>query len=435
MSEQLSDAHFKPGRLGYGIMLAAAMASSTATYSGLAALGPLVIADLGITRFQFGLLIAATQGTAALLAPTLGKWADRRSSRVGFFVTCAMSGASLLAVAVSPNYAWMLAAAATGGVATAMANPVTNRLLALTWRAGERGTVMGIKQTGVQVGFLFAGAALPGLAVLQGWRVALLASLLFAVLAVLMAVRRLTKNSARYSGTAVKTRTRDLVARHPVLRPVAAYALVMGAGMAAITTYLPLYAYQDLRMSAQVAGLTTAVSGGVGVVARLGWGTWTERSTRSERSLLVGVAVGATGGLGLILATAFLPASGGLTLSVFFIGVVGLAAASVGWNIVTMMLLLRDVEPRSSGAATGYVQRFFFIGLLASPALFGLLVDLTGAYWVGWSSVAAEFLIGAAMARRVPRSERSPRPSKSTAAPSAGASRAGPARADAAPPD
>lgn len=61
------------------------------------------------------------------------------------------------------------------GLAMGINNRLTNRLVALHASRGRRGLVVGVKQSGVKVSHLAAGAALPLLAATVGWRQGLLA--------------------------------------------------------------------------------------------------------------------------------------------------------------------------------------------------------------------------------------------------------------------
>lgn len=92
-----------------------------------------------------------------------------------------------------------------GGLALAVGNPVTNKLVALHVLPAARGLVMGIKQSGVQIGAFLAGMLLPALAGVLGWRWALGAAALAAGVsgaAALMAVPPAGARTAAAAGTA-----------------------------------------------------------------------------------------------------------------------------------------------------------------------------------------------------------------------------------------
>jgi len=55
-------------------------------------------------------------------------------------------------------------------------------------------------------------------------------------------------------------------------------------------------------------------------------------------------------------------------------------ASAVGWNGVYLAEVARLAPPDQVGAITGGTQFFTFIGALAAPPLFGLIVGLAGSY-------------------------------------------------------
>ncbi|MEE1621008.1 MFS transporter [Zafaria sp. J156] len=166
-----------PGLLA--VLLGAVGIGPLLTY-GLSATSDLVIADLGISAAQFGLLATACFACAAVGNAALGRLADRHSDRVLMTAVFVLAGLALALAAVPGGYWLLLAATGLSGVAQSFPNGVTNRILLQRVPAGQRIGWTGIKQSGVQASQLVASLAFPALAVWIGWRGA---SLLGAVLA------------------------------------------------------------------------------------------------------------------------------------------------------------------------------------------------------------------------------------------------------------
>ena len=59
-------------------------------------------------------------------------------------------------------------------------------------------------------------------------------------------------------------------------------------------------------------------------------------------------------------------------------------ATSVGWNGVYLAEVARRAEPGEVGEATAAVLVLTYMGVLVGPALFSLLLWLTGSYAVGF---------------------------------------------------
>nr|MBA2529741.1 MFS transporter [Euzebyales bacterium] len=182
------------------------------------------------------------------------------------------------------------------------------------------------------------------------------------------------------------------------VRWLAVYAFLMGAGVAAVNAYLPLYAVEVLGVSVQLAGAVAAIIGFVGILSRVLWGWLTERGGGFVVPLLV-MAVGAVVALGLVIA-AQLAGTAVLWLAALVFG-----ATAVTWNAVGMLALVTEVDPADAGRASGHVLLGFYGGFVPSPIVFGAIVDATGDYRVAWAGVAAVFVAAALLMsawRRLP---------------------------------
>lgn len=376
-----------PGGLGGGRValsgtLLWAMTASTIGQYALGTLAPFLTADVGASRTELGVLATVYIAVGAVIAPLTGRVVDRTGARRMLLVLFALSAAGLVGLAAGPTLPWLVAAAAVAGVASAMNNPVTNTLIAERLPAGGRGVVMGVKQSGVQVGAFLAGAVLPPLALWAGWRAALLVAAGSAALGVVLAVVGVPPDSpTRRTPAPREDRPPRL---EPLVRWVAAYALLMGAGVAAVGTFLVLYGVEALGLSAAAAGWAAALAGLVGIAARIVWGHAAERLRTASMPLGI-MAAAATVSQALILSAA---AVGTWAL---WLGAVGYGLSAGAWNAVANLAIVREVPAASSGTASGVVQAAFYWGIVTCPVLFGLSVDRTGSYQVGWAAMTLVF--------------------------------------------
>ena len=225
---------------------------------------------------QIGWLVGMVAMVAMVVSPLAGKAADRLGPRRVILAVFALGAASSSLIATSASYAWLVAATAVGGLATSAGNPGTNKLITEQFPAGRRGTVMGIKQSGVQAAVFLCGLALPPLAGAFGWRVA--AGALVPIAAVgLLATFRCLPQDRSVRGRAPLA-LRDAGHRSAMIGHLAAYAFMMGAGAAALSSFLPLYSEEAVGLSPVAAGATSAVMGLTGIVARVVWGRATEHA-------------------------------------------------------------------------------------------------------------------------------------------------------------
>lgn len=359
------------GRFRLGVLLTGVMVTSNLIVFALGALGPLLVADLSVSRADLGLLastyyLCAAAGSA-LLGGLVGRAGARRST--AFMLGLGTVAATWLAAADS--YGWFFLGLALGGVVAALANPATN--LALSAVPGRLGVLVGSKQSGVQGGALLAGSLLPPVAVVWGWQAAFVVCagcylLCFTGLPLLTGARP----APAPPGAATGSRPAGLV-------PLAAYAGCMGAGTSTVTTYLALYGHEVVGLSVRVAGSLLAVVGAVAVLARIAWSVLAERASRPVRGWLLagiaGIAVAAAGVLSL-------GRIGGPV--VLWAGTLLVGVSAAAWNGVVMLMVIRDLPAERTAVVSGRVQAAFFVGLCVSPPLFGVLVDRYGGYGAGW---------------------------------------------------
>jgi len=379
----MEPAHDRPvgSRIAFGTMLALMM--GTGTYAGYAfgVLAPDFRATFGLSRFELGLLTTAFFLVGGTLSLVAGPATDRLGARRVMFVALVASAAALAGMALAPAYAVLLAMAALAGVALAAGNPVTNKLVAVHIAPGERGLIMGGKQSGVQVGAFAAGALLAPLAVAVGWRAALAGSALLPLGAILLALAVIPAD---------RRQVRDAPpteAPGPLPRGVfwlTAYAFLMGSGVATINAYLPLYLVERAGASLELAGTVAATIGLVGIGSRIAWGWASERLRQYSLALLM---LGALAVVAVLLVAAVEVV--GLWLAWPAAALFG--ASAVTWNAVGNLAVITSSGAARAGRATGILTFGFYIGFVGSPVLFGLLVDRGVAYGLAWLGVAGVF--------------------------------------------
>ena len=388
-------------RLAFAVSLALMMGSGTFAGYAFGVLGPDLRREFAISRFELGLLTTAFYLVGGSLSLVAGRATDRFGARSVAFVSLATAAVALVALALSPTYALLLLLAAVAGLALAAGNPVTNKLVAIHMAPGARGLVMGGKQSGVQVGAFVAGAVLAPLAVAVGWRGALawsavipLAGIALA-LAVLPADRTAPPASAEGRSGALPRSVYWL----------AGYAFLMGSGVAAVNAYMPLYLVERADAPTELAGAVAATIGLVGIFSRIAWGWASERMRHFSLPLLLL-------GFGAVLAVLLLAAVEAVGLWLAWPAAAIFGATAVTWNSVGMLAVITSSGVGMAGRASGVVTFGFYIGFVASPMLFGLLVDRLSGYTLAWLLVALTFAATALLIAAWRRSEAAstPRP-------------------------
>jgi len=154
-------------------MLAAQALMSAATVA-LPVLAPKAAPDLGVPAAWVGLFVALVYGSSMVCGlaggSLLRRWGAVRASQASLL--CA--GAALLLVAL-PHPVASAAGALLLGLGYGPLNPASSHLLDRVAPPQRRATIFSIKQTGVPLGAVLAGALLPSLALAAGWPAAIAA--------------------------------------------------------------------------------------------------------------------------------------------------------------------------------------------------------------------------------------------------------------------
>ena len=385
--------------LSFPLLLVLAMAVGPYLQLGLTAIAPVLREELGLSRTEVGALPAVLSLVAGLTAWSWGRWIDRASAGRVATALFVASTAGFVVAAAAPGSVGLLPAVMLAGVAMGGSNPVTNDLIMSRYAVGRRGVIMGIKQSGVNVGILLAGLVLPLAAAAGRWREALLVSAVLPLGGLLLVWRPWgtggapsAQQVADVAGSPPSPRMPDEV-RDP-LRLLLAYTGIMGAAASSGSTYAPLFAFESLDIGTGAAGLVTAVLGGVGVVARLSWGRVADRHTDPRRLLQVmafGTAVG-----GVLVAVL-----GTISYPLLLLALVVYASFSSAWVVVAMLTTTSAVPYAWSGQATGLVMMLFYAGYMVGPVSFGWLVDTFNTYTPAFGALVMMALVATVVPRRM----------------------------------
>ncbi|MGI5429277.1 MFS transporter [Streptomyces sp. CA-179760] len=348
----------------------------------LGALGPRLVAELDVSPTVLGLTTTVGFSTAALLSPLGGRVVDRVGPRRCLVSLLAVSALALALLGSAPGTGVLLTAVALGGLPQALANPATNKAILAAVPPARRGSVTGMKQSGVQLGAFAAGLPLAALAGLTGWRGAVWTAAGAAVVAAVWAALALPADPPAKSTPAVWV-PRGMIAW------LMAFSLLLGCGIASVNTYLSLYGTERLGLGPTAAGALVAVLGVAGIAGRVGW---SKVAGRPERAAWLpgSLAVGA-------VAAALLLAGSSTVRPLAWVAAVAVGVFAVAANAVSMVLVMQRAAPGRAGQDSALVSAGFFVGFAVGPPLFGMLAE-AGRYGGGWLLVAAEFAGAGAVA-------------------------------------
>jgi predicted MFS family arabinose efflux permease len=346
------------------------------------ALAPFWIDEFDITRTELGGLTMVLYIVGAFGSLVAGRVVDSLEGRRLLIGTFLMAGIATLGITLAQTMPLIYAATVLAGVAMSAGNPTTNKLVARLLPPGRQGDVMGLKQAGVQAGALFGGI-LPALSLVIGWRWAVASSLLLLQGVGLVATLRLLPHDR----PGAKEERSGMRGIREKMSPLVTYAFLMGAGVAIISTYFVLFAYESVDVSVATAGAMMVLIGMTSFIARIAWGRFGERFRHISAPLLLIAAVSLASTILVSIAEStgqswwLWPAALGFGLSV------------MAWNVVGMLAIVTEIEARDVGVASGIVQSGFYGGFILTPIAFGFSVDRSASYAWGWLGVIGVFLI------------------------------------------
>ncbi|HSJ83589.1 MAG TPA: MFS transporter [Acidimicrobiia bacterium] len=379
-------------RFSLAAVTATAMGVATFGQAGFGVIAADLIAEFSIERWQIGALVSASGFTGALLSPMFGRVTDRLGSVKSVTGVLLVAMAAMALISVSPSYIVLFGGAILTGLPNGWTNPATNALIVDNIAAGARGFITGIKQSGVQAGAFLGGLLLPPISNLAGWRVAWASFLVFPIIALVAMWRRPeVKREPRAAG----------MPKAPIptaVKWIAVYGTLTGLGVSSTTTFLPLFAQEDQGWTKAQAGLLIAGVGLVGVIARITWGSVSERWLGHGRTLRL---LGAQSAVGAILLA--LAASGNTPSWVLVPTALLFGSGAVAWNAVGMLAVMDYSVPELVGRGTGLAMLGFLTGIGLGAPLMGLSVDRLGVYTPGWLVLAGLFALSTLVAGRIQR--------------------------------
>jgi len=378
-----------------------ALAATTAIqiYVSLAAtstavLAPEIAQAFAIAPKWIGVFVGLVYAGAMFASLACGGFIERfgaiRISQFGVL----LSAAGTLMIALAPSHALtvLIVAALLIGVGYGPITPASSHVLIRTAEPHRLALTFSIKQTGVPAGAALAGAVLPALAFVVGWRVTLLTAtfaglVVAAVAEPTHAMLDTDADAKRRSGRAFSAATLfqplRIVWRSRTLSELAVISFIYAGTQVCLTSFIVVYLTESLEWSLVGAGLALTAATLGGVAGRIGWGFVADRLAPPRRVLgVIGVVAGACG----VVITTATPAWS--TVAVVIVALI-FGATAIGWNGVQLAEVARHAPKGAAGAVTGASGFITFSGVVAGPPIFALLAAATGSYRVGFGVFAA----------------------------------------------
>lgn len=376
-----------PGTWGVLATTLAIQALVSMSVLAVPAMAPALATAVGASPAWIGIYIAILYVGAMLASMVSGPLVVRRGairvSQLGL-LACALG---LAVLALWPTLPGAALAAGLIGLGYGPITPASSHLLAKTTPAHRVGLVFSVKQTGVPLGGVMAGALVPPLVWAGGVAAALWSVAVGCVACALLAqITRAPLDADRERGHAINLAHLVapvlMVVRHPTLARLALCSLVFSALQMSLATYLVTYLHTTLGHSLIAAGAALSVAQVGGVGGRVLWGHIADRWLGARRMLavvagLMALSTLATAGLATDVPQGLL-----LALLLTF------GASATGWNGVYLAEVARLAPPGMASAATGGSLAITFFGVVLGPVVFGGIASAFDSYRAGYLMLA-----------------------------------------------
>jgi len=366
----------------------------------LPVVAPLLTAEAGVGSEAIGVLSALTSvGTVLFLG--FGGPLLARSGPVRMLQAGSLLGAASLLICASGWWPALLLAAVLLGVGYGPTPPAGSRILAATAPPQHRTLIFSIKQAGAPAGGALAGLLTAPIASRYGWAAGLGVGVVVGVLAALaIAPLRQRMDEERDPDQPIGPRAlfgwrtlREPLASlrtDPLLLPLTLLGLSFAMAQGNLFSFSVTYLATDRGLSLAQAGMIYACMQGAGVFARIVLGWLADRTGHAALNLTVQAYVAAV----LVAMFGCLPVGTPLLAIGALAAAVGFVAAS--WNGIVMAEVARLAPPQKVAVATSGSTLFIFLGYVAGPALFSILVSATGGWRLPFLLTAAQLALFAA---------------------------------------
>jgi MFS family permease len=348
----------------------------------LPVMAPVAAKALEVSPALVGVYVAITYAGAMFASLTSGTTVSRlgpiRVSQLGL-ILCALG----LCLCTVPWLPAIGLGALLIGLGYGPITPASSQILARTTPPAQMALVFSIKQTGVPVGAMMAGAIVPSLMLGIDWQWSLVVVAMACVVSAALsqplreALDDLRQASLTFQMSTLTTPLR-MVLGHRALSTMAACSFMFSMVQMSLTTYLVTYLHDDLAYGMVSAGLLLSVTQMGGIGGRIAWGLVADRWLGAQKTLALLAILMAISALATALLLPTLPLWGIWAILLVF------GASAIGWNGVYLAEVARQAPEGKASVATGGTLTFTFLGVVIGPPLFGALSSAFGTYRAGF---------------------------------------------------
>ncbi len=354
-------------------------------------MSPFLRDNLSLTHTQIGLLMSAAAFAALAIQVPSGWFVDRLGIRPVLLICQVIGGICLLGMSRINSFTSAIIFMSLVGLWCGGLTPATTKGVIDWFPVKERATVMGLKQTGLNIGGVIVASTMPTLALVWGWRGCFLLIgamvIVFGVITFALYRNPGEKVAPYIAVSSTTTSSRGVFREILLTREI--LCLSFGSMFIAMVEFgaiahLAVYLNEVVLFTVVVAGLGLAMLEGGGAFGKPLAGLLSDRvfgSSRRKPFVLMAFITCA-----LCVTLIFVTQTTPLWILFPILAILGLTA--VGWGGLWLTLVGEFAGKEHTGIAVGFSTMIVALGAAIGPSIFGYLVDLSDSYQPAWLLLA-----------------------------------------------
>jgi MFS family permease len=344
---------------------------------------PFLKAQLGVGYIELGFALTVFAVVSAVTQAPLGYIVDHIGARKILLLGLCLGGIALVMLGLHVSYPWLIASAALLGIANSVYHPANYAILSAHMDEARMGRAFSIHTFAGFLGGAMAPAVVAALVTITGGSGALIACGAVGPLVALLLIAIGTPDAGANKHKTPGERAPQQNIVTPTLIVLTMFFMLLGLSNAGIGNFGVVALMSGYGTSFSTANIALTAFLGASAVGVLAGGFLADRTHRHGQVAAACFAVNA--GIVLVIATVALPAillTAAMTAAGFLGGVIA----------PSRDMLVRNAAPAgAAGRAFGIVSTGFNFSGIASPLLFGWIMDQNEPGWV--FGVSALFMV------------------------------------------
>ena len=341
---------------------------------------PFLKAQLGVSYIELGFALTVFGVVSALTQVPLGYIVDHVGARKILLIGLGIGGCAFILLGLHLSYSWLIASAVLLGIANSVYHPSDYAILSAHMDESRMGRAFAIHTFAGFLGGAVAPAVVAALVTTVGGLGALVAvGAVGPLAALLLVVCGVPDAGARHRGAAGRNARQQSIVT-PLLIVLTVFFTLLGLSNSGIGNFGVVALMSGYGTSFSTANLALTAFLGASAVGVLAGGLLADRTHRHGQVAAACFAANAV--VVLMIAVATLPTLllvAAMTVAGFLGGVIAPSRD---------MMVRNAAPPHAAGRAFGIVSTGFNFSAIASPLLFGWIMDQNRPHWVFGLSAA-----------------------------------------------